>query len=75
MKMKALTCLALAGILGAAALAGCSPEEQQGSGTGGTPPVGIVTQPEEHKTTMGIHKINVGTTQTDFVADRKTFTP
>lgn len=72
MKMKALTCLALAGILGAAALAGCSPEEQQGNGTGGTPPVGIVTQPEEHKTTMGIHKINVGTTQTDFVADRKT---
>lgn len=65
---KSIVCTALAGLMCLAAAAGCAPAGT----TGNTDPIGIVTEPEEHMTTMGLHQINVGETQIDFAKDEKT---
>ena len=68
MKTKKFVSMLLAGLMCLVGAAGCTSAQT----SGGTDPVGIVTEPETHMTTKGLHQINVGKTDIDFIVNGKT---
>lgn len=68
MKTKKIVSALLAGAVCLVGAAGCAPTQT----SGGTAPVGIVTESEEHMTAKGLHEINVGETDIDFIVNGKT---